>query len=462
MHTTTATRPAAKAAVLASFLTGTFCVGGIAGAAEPTTDELLSQIEALQAKVEQIQAAEQARDAVAPEGDAVEAALADAKARSAQPLLMQFADDPDPFTAGHNGKFLLQSPDGRFSLNPNFQLQIRHVANFAPEGGDEFEDLDFGWELRRTKIGFKGNAFSEDLTYDIKFAFDRSGGEAILENGFVDYAPGRFGLRIGQYKDPLFYEESTSSSKQMAADRSMVNESLGGGITGFVQGAGLIFKGEKFTGLLAYIDGTDTANTNFEDAGELRDAVSFRGDFTLAGNDEAFDDFTALGTDETSARFGFGALLDAVELDDDGDDDFAYVILATADFGLETTAGDSLFFAGYFNYADNGDDDFANFGAEAQYAKVLDADAGWEIFGRYNFVLLDEEIALGEGASEDFFHEVTVGVNKYWESHKVKMTVDVSYLFNGTPGGVGSGLGYRPQTGDEGQATIRGQFQLLL
>ena len=469
-NTPTVSRRAPKAAALASFLAGTVCVGGIAGAAEPTTAELLEQIEALQAQVEKMQADETKADAP----DAVAAALADAKARSAGPLLLQ-VDDPDPFTAGHNGKFLLQSDDGLFSLNPNFQLQVRHVANFAPEDGDAFEDFDFGWEIRRFKVGFKGNAFSEDLTYDFKFAFERSGGDAVLENAFIDYTPENgvlfgdgWGFRIGQYKDPTFFEESTSSSKQMAVDRSLVNETLGGGITDYVQGAGLIYKGDKFKALFAYVDGAGTANTNFSDAGDLRAGFSARADWLLSGtDDDAFGDFTALETEETASRIGAGAFIDLNELDDDVDGDFAYLLLATVDYGLETATGGSLFVAGYLRHVDNGlnDDagfDSTDFGAEVQYAQVLDQEAGWEVFGRYDFIILDEDIVFDEGGNgEDFFHEFTVGVNKYWVDHKVKMTIDASYLFNGNPGG-NSGLGYRSQTDDEGQATIRGQFQLLL
>ena len=496
------TRTRFSLATLAALAAGGVAVtvpAPVAAAADEAVDALRTEIEALQAKLEAIEARKAAEaEKAETEADAFERVLADADQRSAPgpvSFLQADADDPDPFTGGHNGKFLLQSEDGDFSLNPNFQLQIRHVANFAPINQDEeddgdpdlFEDIDFGWEIRRAKVGFKGNAFSPDLTYDLKFAFGRNpelgDGEVQLENAFVDYTPepgvfdqDGFGFRIGQYKDPTFFEESTSSSKQLAADRSLVNETLGGGQTGFVQGAGLIYKGENVTGLFAYVDGFDSSNTSYLDQdGDFEAGVSARIDVVFLGNDDAFDDFTALETEENSARFGFGGFATFV---DDTDGDFQYRVLHTADFSYETPGGLSLFAAYYGDLFDNGDvdlvddvgtvvgteaDDGYNVGGELQIAQVVDPENGWEIFARYDFIFFENEIELdGETGGEDFYHEVVAGVNKYWESHKVKATVDVGWLINGNPGS-NSGLGYRNDGAeDEGQVAIRGQFQLLL
>ena len=492
------TRTRVSLATLAALAAGGVAVtvpAPVAAAADEAVDALRTEIEALQAKLEAIEARKAAEaEKAETESDAFERVLADADKRSAPgpvSFLQADADDPDPFTGGHNGKFLLQSEDGDFSLNPNFQIQIRHVANFAPieedtedddSDGDPdlFEDVDFGWEIRRAKIGFKGNAFSPDLTYDLKFAFGRNDGNADLENAFVDYTPepGIFGndalgFRIGQYKDPTFFAESTSSSKQMAADRSLVNETLGGGITDFVQGAGLLYKGENVTGLFAYVDGFGSANTNFEDAqSDFEAGLSARIDVVVAGDDDAFEDFTALETEEDSARIGFGGF---VTFADDGED-FQYRVLHTADFSYETAGGLSVFAAYYGDFFDNGDfelddglgnttteaDDGYNVGAELQVAQLL-GESGYEVFGRYDFIFFEDEIEVdGETGGEDFYHEVVAGVNKYWESHKVKATVDVAWLINGNPGS-NSGIGYRDDGAqDEGQVAIRGQFQLLL
>ena len=488
---------AGKLTLAAAFLTGSFAFAGLAAADEPTTEELMAQIKALQTKVEAVQAkeaAETAQKAEANKADAAERAVADAEARAARgplgiaPMLQdsgEAADDPDPFTAGHNGKFLLQSPDGLFSLNPNFQIQVRHVANFAPADGESgaLEDFDAGFEMRRVKIGFKGNAFSKDLTYDIKFAFNRfgatedtldadgfdaSGDEILLENAFIDYTPdfllgdnfgrgeGVLGFRIGQYKDPTFYEEAISSSKQLAADRSLVNEELGGGLTFFVQGAGLLYKGENVQALLAYVDGLASANTDYQDPDgtDFRGGISGRVDFFASGQDQdVFEDFTALDTKENSLRVGGGFFADFV---DSSNDDVATAVLFTVDAQYETDTGLGLFAAYYGNYFDDGSIDGFNNGLEIQAAQLI-GDNGWEVFGRYDVVIFDEDQTDGENT----FHEIVAGVNKYFQGHNAKMTIDVGLLPVGNPSS-NTGIGYRSADSDEAQLTIRGQFQLLL
>ncbi len=259
-------RLTSRAVVAAAVLGGGFATASTVAAEEQqSAEELLARAQALIAQAEAQKTAE-AEKTQETKAQAMDRVLADADRRSSRtPIFLQDADDPNPFTAGHNGKFLLQSEDGTFTLNPNFQLQIRYVANFNstnPDDGETgfAEDFQGGFELRRTKIGFKGNAFSKDLTYDIKFAFNREPGDTdddiILENGFIDYTPetGLFGnealgFRIGQYKDPTFFEEAVSSSKQLTADRSLVNEVIGGGVTDFIQGAGFLYKADKVKAL---------------------------------------------------------------------------------------------------------------------------------------------------------------------------------------------------------------------
>ena len=482
-------RVALAGAVLGT-LAGTTAVYAAPQADEPTSQELLARAQELIAQAEAQQAAEKAEQAETKQA-ALDRVLADADRRSTggvggSPSLMQ-ADDSAPFTAGHNGKFLLSSEDGTFTLNPNFQLQIRYVANFNSVGDDGetgfAEDFQEGGELRRVKIGFEGNAFSKDLEYDIKFAFNRDAAtdddDLVLENGFIDYVPesGLFGneglgFRIGQFKDPTFFEESTSSTRQLAADRSMLNETLAGGQTDFIQSVGLLYSGDKVKGILHVNEGLDSDNTNFTDDFDDFDlGVAGRVDLVVLGDsDRPFRDFTALGTEETSARVGAGFFVDLNE----GDEATSNAVLATVDASLETERGLGLFVAGVLAYNDDeqtvsndageeftSSSDGVDFGGLIKVSQVLDPDAGWEIFGAYDFIIFDEEDSSGE----DVYHEIVVGVNKYWESHKVKMTIDAAVAPVGTPDalGSGSGIGYQNDgSNDDPQLTIRGQFQLLL
>jgi hypothetical protein len=493
-HHTTKSRKANLA--LAAAITGAMAVPAFANEPAPSADELLARAQAL---IEQAEAQKAAEAAAESKADALDRVLADADRRSTktEPVLLQeVPDDADPFVGGWDGKFLLANEDRTFTLNPNFQLQIRYVSNFNsvedldddgnPVGDTGFaENFEEGLELRRVKIGFKGVAFSKDLNYDIKFAFNRDAAtdddDLVLENGYIDYTPedGLFGsdglgIRIGQFKDPTFFEESTSSSRQLAADRSMLNEVLAGGQTDFIQAAGLIYKGDKVKALVTVNDGLNSDNTNFTDGDEFNDydfGVAGRIDVVVLGDsDKPFKDFTALGTKEDTARVGAGFFVDLNE----GDVDTQTGALATADFSFESKQGLGLFAAGVVAYNDDEmtrDDgtgtlittasDGVDFGGLIKVSQVLDAEAGWEVFGAYDFIIFDEE----DDAGEDFYHEVVLGVNKYWAGHKAKMTIDAALAPAGTPEalGSGSGIGYqRDGSSDDPQLAIRGQFQLLL
>jgi hypothetical protein len=467
-------------------------------AAEQTAEQMLAEAKALIAAAEAKQAA--AKVEAAESRDAALARVLDDADRRSTPtglaspaFLQEEIDDPDPFTAGHNGKFLLQSADGSFSMQPNAQLQIRYVANFnsvdalddgIPVGdtgvGESFQN---GLELRRVKLGIKGVAFSDDLSYDIKFAFNRDAAsdddDLVLENGYIDYTPetGLFGsdglgFRIGQFKDPTFFEESTSSSRQLAADRSMLNEVLAGGQTDFIQAAGLLYKGDKVKALFTINDGLNSDNTNFTDEFDDIDlGIAGRVDLVVLGDsDKPFRDFTALGNQADAARVGAGFFVDI----NDGETDSQNSVLATVDASYETATGLGFFVAGVMAYNDDEQtrandagefittaSDGVDFGGLVKVSQVLDDEQGWEIFGAYDFIIFDEVDSSGE----DFYHEVVVGVNKYWQGHKVKMTIDAACALNGTPDalGSGSGIGYqRDGSSDDPQIAIRGQFQLLL
>ena len=101
-----------------------------------------------------------------------------------------------------------------------------------------------------------------------------------------------------------------------------------------------------------------------------------------------------------------------------------------------------------------------DWGALAQVGYLLNSK--WEVFGRYDVVLLDDE-ALEDG-DEETFHEVTAGVNYYLgpdgsHLHRAKLTADVTYLPNGAPSDqTQSGV----LAGEGDQFIVRAQFQLQL
>lgn len=409
-------------------LAGVLGMGAIATAAEPTASELRQQIDALQAKVSKIEAKEAS---AAQQQATMQSVLNDAERRS---QLLQSGG----MTAGWNGKeFALGNAEGTFKMVPYFQFQFRGIANWADEAqADGDANAESGFEIRRMKAGLKGNAFAKELSYDFNLAVNRASGTPTLEKAFVQYAfADEFALKVGQWKDNVFHEETTSSSKQIAVDRSLLNEELGGGNTDYVQGVSLIYTSDAIAGEFALTDGANSDNTNYLDQTEANYGVSARVDYKVFGDWKSYGDFTAMGNKEDLLVVGAG-----FNYTEGGDDK---VVFHTIDAQWEM--GQLGLYAAYVaTWSDDGADDEYSWGALAQVAYLVDEN--WEVFGRWGFL------------EEDSINELTVGANYYWHNHNAKATVDVVVLPDGSPSD--SGLGY--VASDELQVVIRGQFQLAL
>jgi hypothetical protein len=434
-----------------------------ANAAEPTQQDLMEELRALRVKVEQLEATQerQADKLDAAEVDAtVENVLRDADTRS---QLLQ----AQGFTAGYDkGKFIIQSEDGNFRLNPSFQFQARYVANYREENaGDPVTgdaDTEHGFEIRRMKLTFEGNVFSPDTKYKFQWATNRNGGNLVLEEAFVhhrlNFAPDMW-VKLGQYKDVTFHEEITSSKRLLAVDRSLANEVLAGGQTDFIQGIALIWddgaEGLPLRGEVGYTDGPNSDNTNFTDGGGTPSfgvsapdwGMYGRAEYLLFGEWRHYDDFTAMGNRQDTLVVGAGAFFAQA-----GDGD---VLFHTVDAQYEYNRL-GLYAAYYGVYSDGGDDG-SNYdlGGVAQAGYMLNDK--WEVFGRYSLVNLDS----GDADDDANYHEMTAGVNYFIRSHAAKITVDVTYLPDGVPTDQ-SGLGELDPDADDEQFVLRGQFQLLL
>jgi hypothetical protein len=445
-----------------------------AGAAEPgpTQQELMRELEALRAKVERLEAAQGARRddtdgaPTAAEVDAtVDRVLRDADRRS---QLIQ----AQGFTAGYDkGKFTVQSADGNFRLSPEIQFQLRYVLNYREEDAADSVTGDAtaesGLEVRRLKLAFTGNVFGPDTRYKFQWATNRDGGNLVLDEAFLthklNFAPDVF-VKAGQYKDVTFHEESVSSKRQLAVDRSLANEVLAGGVTDFIQGVALIWddgpEGLPLRGEVGYTDGPNSDNTHFIDGGgstlfgvaDPDFGVYGRGEYFAFGNPKDYDDFTALGNREDLLAFGAGAFYTQAG----GNNALFHTVDAQYEYNRL-----GLYAAYYGVYADSsaGGDASYDTGVVAQAGYVLDDRSKWEVFGRYSLVSLDA--GDGSGSDDDDFHEFTAGVNYFMHGHAAKLTVDATYLPNGVPTDQ-NGIGELDPDADTDQFVLRGQFQLLL
>lgn len=250
-----------SSANLIALLASPLATSGMSWDAEPASADMAEQIRTLREEVAELRATSQrsttkstaARDEV----------LLDAQRRS---QTLPTDTTVAPLTAGvEKGKFLIRDAAGNFSISPVFQLQLRNVSNWSDSGDDE--GYENGFEIRRAKFGAEGHAFSKDLGYKFVWATNRSGGSVFLEDAVISYRlTPEWKLVGGQFKDPVHHEELVSSTRRLAADRSIVNEILGGGATDRVQGVGLAYQRGPLATQAVFHDGINSDNTSFRQA----------------------------------------------------------------------------------------------------------------------------------------------------------------------------------------------------
>lgn len=423
-----------------------------ARAAEPTTAELMQKIDQLQNKVQQLETQQATTDSKVVD-QTVARVLKDADKRS---QLMQL----EGFTAGYNnGRFMLGSADGQFTLMPMLILQVRNATNIDTSGDDNTEN---GFNLPNVYFGIDGNAF-KDWSYQL--LWNSASGSMTLECAWVKYAfADQLGVRAGQFVDPVFHEQLTGADHQMAADRTMLNQIITGAEQSFTQGVTLVYTPTDQVSIEAgFTDGVNTGNTSFRDFPNAPTNFGFAGraEFTAMGNKAAYRDFTALKNSEDLLVIGIGG--DWTQSGDTNN------LLHTLDIQWENSTGLSIYGAYVGQFINNGSgtgltgvtggtEDKFNWGFIAQLGYCFNEN--WEVFGRYDYTHLDDEIAIGTGGeSEDNLHELTGGVNYYFHGHNAKLTVDLTYLPQGAPAGL-TNLGIL--TSDDDEFVIRGQLQLAL
>jgi hypothetical protein len=112
----------------------------------------------------------------------------------------------------------------------------------------------------------------------------------------------------------------------------------------------------------------------------------------------------------------------------------------------------------YRNIDPSGGDNLADMGFLAQAGFFVAPD--WELFGRYDIVVPDDDRATG-----DNFSTVTVGVNHYFvpESHAAKFSADVEFFLDtqsDSIAGASTLTGLLPSDQDS-QWALRLQMQLV-
>src|ERR1051325_4027119 len=366
--------------------------------------------------------------------------------------------------AGYDNGFYIRSGDA-WLLRPEIVFQFRSVTDYRTNtGGAKDDEVDNGFEIRRLLLILEGTAFTKDLTYFFRWDTAQEGGGVALQDAWVRYMfADDWGFRLGQFKDPVTHEFLLFDGRLLAVDRSMADQVLGGGTVGRTQGATLIYGGYSPKNPI-YIeagltDGTRQLNTDF-----TKHAFDFgvvaRAEWKVMGQWADYRDQTAKGHKEDLLVIGIGG-----DWSQSGDGD---QIVGDIDLQWETATGWGVYAGLLVRNLDSGltasGESTTDWGGEIQVAYMLNQQ--WELFGRWSFVDFDNELVFATGDTEDFFHEITVGFNYYLGNngsagHRAKVTIDLNWLPNGSPGPI-TALGYTGDSSGDNEVVIRGQFQLWL
>jgi hypothetical protein len=432
---------------------GTLALGAAAAwAAEPTqTDAKIQELEAKVAALESKQAAD-SKDLATT----VDSVLRDAERRS------QLLANGGDMGAGYDNGFYIRAGDA-WVLRPGALFQFRYVADFRDDAtqndGNQKDDTEDGFEVARMRLILEGTAFSPDLTYKFQWETQTEGGSVDLLDAWARYMfADDWGFRLGQFKDPVHHEFLTGEQYQLAVDRSLVDSLLGGGLTGYTQGATLIYGGYNKNNPLnvevGLTDGLNQANTGFVDQ-DFNFGIAGRAEYKVMGDWKSYRDFSAKGNKEDLLVLGGGG--------DWSQSGSGNVYLGTVDAQYESTSGLGIYGAGLVDHFDaefTGDNSATDWGALVQVGYLLTPN--WEIFGRYDFTKFEQN----QITDHDYFNEITVGVNYFLGQdgsafHRAKFTVDLSYLPQGSPAPLGQ-IDVLDDNSGSNEWLLRAQFQLLL
>jgi hypothetical protein len=392
---------------------------------------------------------------------------------------------PPGGSSGHdlNKGFFIKSDDGNFTLYPDLLFQFRGVANYredAKHGSDG--STESGFEIRRSKLGFYGTAFSPDLSYRFLWQNVASGGNVAVQYAYAQYLfahdvlwGGDLAVRGGQFKNIVFKEEFTPDRAQLMVERSVINGLVGGTSIGSeTQGVDLILTG-KDNPLhvdLLLDDGIKTSNTDFRDNQPVTVTNS---DGTTTTSQVATNfgvagrvDYKVFGdwgdTDDLTGVWGRADLLDIGGGVDFSQGDHTNALHYTADVQYQLLHRLALFAAFYGDWYDfrnqSGPGSRTDYGFEVEAGYFLNRSL--QPIARYSLTKLDSKF---KGSSTDTVHEITGGVNWFFGpngqfGNRAKLTFDVTYLPNGTP--AFGGGDYLSTTDKHSEWVGRGQFQLSL
>jgi len=408
-----------------------------------------------------------------------------------------------PLTAGWHHGFFIGSADGNFRLEVSGEIQARMALNNQPSANrvppNDSPSSEYGFEMRRVKLGFDGNILDPSWTYKIRMGFNQNSpitqtseisqntvNTFVLEQAYIrkDFGNG-FSITSGQWKSNFNYEESVSSTDQQFVERTLINQYFN---TKWIQGVQLEYQTANVRANINYNDGGGNRNVGVaslsNDPGmNVEWATAGRVELKLAGEWKQFREVMSFrGSDDgiqiaTAYNWQRGGSNNGLNGDFVGNSE-GVNLSYTADFNARFSG--ASFFAAFlgntFYSRPDGAAPVNSYGAVVQGGYFLSEDvelaARWEwlnVSGGTTDINSGSDPGRASAINAQHFSIYTVGANYYISKNEIKLNGDVGYVVggilfqNGLYNQLISGADYRSDqtSGSTGQVVLRIQLQLV-
>ncbi len=339
-----------------------------------------------------------------------------------------------PLDMGYEKGFYFQTHDGKFSMKTNGRFQFR----YSFEDFDRKDD-DSSFRIRRARLSFKGNAYSEYLKYYLQLRLEstgtKDGSKAVeLFDWYVDFTRYPFAkIRFGQWKVAFNRQWVVSSANLQLIDRSVANGEFALDRQIGVQGFGKLFENklEYYFGFFNGNKRNESRNDNNEHMFIFRTSYNLLGGYGK-GSSEVESDIAY--SDTPLAHISGAIAFDSTE-------DVTMNLEGIGEVTANETDRTSLVAEYGFKYK--------GFSAIGEYywrkthgimdTNIIDqgffAQAGYflipkkfEVSGRYALIDFDDQL------ESDAIRETTFGLNWFFAGHKSKLQFNAIRIDSEKPG----------------------------
>lgn len=362
--------------------------------------------------------------------------------------------------AGYDESFFIAGEGDSFRLTAGAVVQFRYQY-FRRRS----EPNESGFSVSSLRLLFGGH-IREDISFLIRmgltgtrqvpgFAERSIEGAAEVERAYMQFRlDPNWSLRAGVQVFYLTRESEHAPQDQLGVNASPMNSVFG---AGSFEGVQLHARYEHVRAWFTFGDGLRSDNTDLGDPGAADAALSFKGDWKIAGEWERFSEFTSFPGSEFAAMLGAGVHWeDGAEVGDPEEDLTLWLFVAELSF-----EGDGWNVYAALNVAR---DDFESITERTDLGFVVQGGvfvaSRLELFGRFDGVYPDPD----RDVDAERFRSIAVGFNHYPFGHTVnaKLSVDVISFLDDVEGSLvqpsdGTGVLAGTRSGDFG---VRVQFTL--